>query len=203
MSTMLSRDIISRYYLKESRSVNEISKLLNCSESQVNYWLSKHKIKKRGISDAVYLKKNPLGHPFKEPKKIGVKDQILYGLGLGLFWGEGYKKSKASVRLGNTDPHLIKAFILFLKSIFKIEASKLRFGIQIFQDLDKEDVKKYWVKELSINTKQVYPTIVVSKSLKKGTYKAKNKYGVITVYFNNTRLKKILDQHIEKMKKID
>ena len=197
------KKVLSRLYTIEKKSVSEIAAIFKCSENGVNYWIAKHGISKRSIAEAIYVKRNPKGDPFKDPGNIGMGEEFIYGLGLGLFWGEGYKKSKNAVRLGNTDPQLIRIFILFLDRIFKIKKSKLRFGIQIFQDLDKKIVKDYWVRALHIKPEQVHPSIVVSESLRKGTYKLKNKYGVLTVYFNNTKLKKMLDEHIEKIKKID
>lgn len=200
---MITKKVLEDLYLVKKKSVSEIAHILKRSENGVNYWILKHSIKKRGISEAVYNQKNPKGDPFKKPKNISLNADVLYGLGMGLFWGEGTKKNKHSVRLGNTDPYLIKAFILFLERIFRIERSKLRFGIQIFEDLDKETVRRHWIRTLNIKSSQIYPSVVVSKSLKSGTYKIKNKCGVVIVYFNNTNLKKLLDEHIENIKKID
>jgi hypothetical protein len=200
---MIKKKRLQELYLLKGQSVSSIAKLLNYSENKVNYWISRHGIPKRTIADALYLKKNPGGDPFKKPDIIRKKDLVLYGLGLGLFWGEGFKKSKNAVRLGNTDPKLIKTFLLFLERIYKIDKTKLRFGIQIFEDLKVGLVRNYWIKELQIKKSQIFPTIVVSPSRKKGTYRQKSRYGVLTVYFGNTRLKQVLDEHIELISKLD
>ena len=131
----LSFFILKKLYLKEKKSVFEIAGLLKCSESKVNYWIRKYKIPKRSISDAIYIKHNPKGDPFRVNMPKNLEETKLFGLGLGLYWGEGNKANKNSIRLGNTDPKLIKNFIEFLIKFFSIKKSDLKFGLQIFSDM--------------------------------------------------------------------
>lgn len=187
---------LKKLYIQQKKSSAEISRIFNYSERTVNYWLAKYGIKKRSISEAMYIKYNPNGDPFKiidKPRTI--EEAILYGLGLGLFWGEGNKKNKNSVRLGNTDPNLIRNFLDFLIKIFRIDKDKLKFGLQIFSDIDTKKALKFWIDELKqfgINKNQFFK-VTVTKSGSIGNYKEKSKYGVLTVHFGNTKLKKILD----------
>ena len=196
---MLSEELLKKLYLQKGRSSSEIAKILNYSEHKINYWIKKYNIQKRGISDAMYLKHNPNGDPFKvvgKPRTI--EEAILYGLGLGLFWGEGNKKNKNSIRLGNTDPKLICKFIEFLIKVLGINGDKLRFGLQIFDDMPTRKTLKFWLNELKhfgINKNQFFK-VTVTRSGSIGNYKEKSKYGVLTVYFGNTKLKKILDGYI-------
>lgn len=199
---MLPKESLERYYLIEKKSSKEISLLFKCSENKVNYWMDKYTIKKRSIADSMYVKCNPLGDPFSVNKSFRMNQNFIYGLGLGLFWGEGNKKNKNSVRLGNTDPDLIRLFIIYLRSVYNIDVEKLNFSIQIFEDLDVDTVRNFWIEKLNIKPIQIYRKITISKSGKKGSYKNKNKYGVVTVYFNNTKLKQILDKEIEDIKKM-
>ncbi len=187
-------------YVSKGMSVHDIAVSLKCSESGINYWLSKYAIKKRSISDSLYVKRNPKGDPFCNISKL--PNSFVAGLGMGIFWGEGTKKSKSSVRLGNSDPKLINAFVAFLVNTFSIDKNKLRFGIQIFNDMDKKKVLKYWQDELNVSKDSFLNTIVVSKSGKKGSYKEKNFYGVVTVYFNNIKLKRLIDTFLEDIRKM-
>jgi hypothetical protein len=165
--------------------------------------MRKYNIKTRKISEAVYLKYNKSGDPFHIPKfvnneQIKQNTAFLYGLGLGLYWGEGTKRNKNTVRLGNSDPRLIKKFIEFLIKIFNINRSKLRFGLQIFSDL-KEDVGlDYWSKKLKFPKQKFYKTMI-TKTGKLGTYKHKSKYGVMTVHFGNTKLRNFLVEKIAEL----
>lgn len=44
---------------------------------------------KRSISDAIYAKRNPGGDPFTVVSPSIVSDAFLFGLGTGIYWGEG------------------------------------------------------------------------------------------------------------------
>ena len=186
---------IKKLYVSNKKSSAEIAKIFKCSERAVNYWLAKYEVKKRSISEAVYLKNNPNGDPFKIKLIRNIEDAKLFGLGLGLYWGEGNKKNKNSVRLGNTDPKLIKKFLEFLTKICGTEKKKLRFGLQVFSDMDTDQSLKFWLKELreyGINRSQFFKvTVTPSRSI--GNYREKSKYGVLTVHFCNTKLKNLID----------
>lgn len=187
---------LRRLYLKDNLSTAGIARKFSVSEHKVNYWISKYQIPKRSISQAVYLKRNPKGDPFKYIKPKTESELVLFGLGIGLFWGEGNKVSKNSVRLGNTDPRLIEMFLKFLKEIYNIDNKKLRFGLQIFSDTKPAAAKKFWIERLRVRPDQ-FQKIVVTPSRGLGTYKHKSKYGVLTINFSNTKLKGIMDKLIE------
>lgn len=197
----MNKQILKNLYLKQNRSVSEIAKLLFCSENKINYWLAKYEIPKRPISHALYLKHNKNGDPFKLKKLKTIDDYFIFGLGLGLYWGEGNKLNRNSIKLGNTNPYLIKKFMNFLEKIYNVDRSKYRFGIQLFNDSNVGDVLKYWVKFLNVNKTQ-FQKIVISKIRGQGTYKNKSKYGVLTIYFNNVKLRNIIIKEIEKLSQI-
>ncbi len=178
-------------YLKLGYSAKEISQRLKCSENKIHYWLNKYKIKKRSIAEATYIKSNPLGDPFTYKHPTTNNDWFLYGLGLGLFWGEGNKANMHAVRLGNTDPALIKYFLDFLHKIYQIDKSRLRFGLQLFTDTKPDVAKRFWCKKLGVDATQFHKT-TITKQHKPGSYGKKSQYGVLTVYFSNRKLRDII-----------
>ena len=187
-------------YIEHKKSVSVIAKELKCSENKINYWLNKYSIPKRSISDAVYLQNNPKGDPFKIKKPQSPEEWFLYGMGVGLYWGEGNKMNNHAVRLGNTDPDLLNKFLEFLYTFFNVEPLRLKFGLQIFNDIDPIVAKKFWCEKLKIESKQ-FQKVIVSKSLhKRGTYRKKSKYGVLTIYFSNTKLRDIIVGAIEELR---
>ncbi len=198
----ISQPMLRELYINKKLSSKAISLEFNCSESKVNYWIQKYGIKKRSISEAVYLKQNPNGDPFKQQRIITLSDAFIYGLGLGLFWGEGNKKNPTSVRLGNSDPDLIKVFLYFLEERLHINRSRLKFGLQIFSDMDSQKVERYWRKHLNLNRDQFYKT-VITISGKVGTYKEKSSYGILTLYFHNRKLRDLLVQEIDNLRLMD
>lgn len=196
---MISKKLLELEYIKNKKSVKDISKILKCSQNTVTYWLHKHHIQKRTISEAIYQRSNPSGDPFKFKKPKTGSEFFLYGLGLGLFWGEGNKVNRHSVRLGNTDPALVKTFIDFLIKIYQIDKTKLRFGLQLFSDIPPAEAVKFWTKFLGVEEKYFYKVIVTPSRLK-GTYRKKNYTGVITVYFSNLKLRDTIMTAIEELR---
>lgn len=188
---MLDKSQLEKLYAKEKLSSKEISQKFKCSVSKVNYWLKKHKIPKRTLSEAIYVKKNPDGDPFSESSVSTKEEAFLYGMGLGLYWGEGNKRNKHSVRLGNTDPELIKMFLRFLKTVYSINEDRLQFGLQIFGDMNKENALNFWKNELGVSEDQFYK-VTITPERGVGNYNKKTEYGVLTIYFNNMKLRDIL-----------
>ncbi len=179
--------------------MKEVADVLGISYYKVRYCLQKNSISRRSLSDAIYIKNNFSGDPFVIRKIRSKQKAFLYGLGIGLFWGEGCKKDMKSVRLGNTDPMLIKNFIFFLKEIYSIKETKLKFGLQIFSDMDPEKAKIFWINFLKIKEEQ-FGKVIITPARSIGTYKEKTKHGVLTVYFNNIKLRKILQDELESIR---
>lgn len=195
----ITREALKKLYSDNKKSAADIAKILHYSGRTINYWLKKHRIKKRTISEAVYLKNNPDGDPFKIKTPSNLYEAELRGLGLGLYWGEGNKRNKNSIKLGNTDPSLVKKFLEFLDKIYAVDKRRLRFGLQIFSDINPKLAYSFWTGQLKFPKKQFYKTIVTpARSV--GTYRQKNKYGVLTVYFHNTKLRNIICSAIDNMK---
>lgn len=197
---VITKQLLNNFYIKEKMSVAQIADFLKCSEHKINYWIKKFGIEKRSLSDAMYARHNPDGDPFKIKEIDNINDAKLFGIGLGLYWGEGNKKNKNSIRLGNTDPDIIKTFIDFLINILGAKKEKLKFGLQVFSDMFPNKTLNFWLNNLSkydINKRQFFKTTVTpSRSL--GNYREKSKYGVLTVHFCNTKLKKIIDSMLPK-----
>lgn len=178
-------------YIKKRKSIAEIAKIFKCSEQGINYWFKKYNIPKRTISEAIYAKNHPDGDPFKIVFPSNQEEAKLFGIGIGLYWGEGNKANRNTVKLGNSDPKLLKIFIEFLIKFFKIDKNDLRFHLHTFTDINLDDAFNYWVGELKIKKEQFYkPTVTITGKL--GNYRNKSKYGVLTVYYANTKLRNIL-----------
>ncbi len=171
--------------------MQEIADIIGCSLNTVVYWLKKGGISTRSRSEATYLKRNPHGDPFSFRLPTTPLEHELFGLGLGLYWGEGNKANQNSIRLGNTDPALIRNFICFLRTFFAIDITKLKFGLQVFSDIDPREALDFWIKQLNIHRDQINKP-VVTKSGVVGTYHKKNQTGVLTVMFHNKKARDLL-----------
>jgi len=187
----VSPQILKKLYIDKHKSALEIARRFGFSVNKVNYWFKKYSIGKRTISEAIYVKHNPKGDPFKLILPKTLDEAKLFGLGLGLYWGEGNKANKNTVRLGNSDPALMKIFIDFLTIFFQIDKDDLKFHLHLFSDIDIKEAQDYWIKKLNIKKGQFYkPIVSINGSL--GTYRNKSKHGVLTVYYGNTKLRNLL-----------
>lgn len=188
----MDRESLELKYLAGS-SMKEIADELGCSVHRVQYWMDKFGIQRRGISDAIYIKHNPGGDPFDIKAIESIDEAKLMGIGIGLFWGEGNKRDRHTVRLGNTDPALIQTFIRFLTEICCVKKEKIKFSLQIFSDTSPEIALNFWCDRLKVDPSQFYKiTVTISGSI--GTYRSKSKYGVLQLYVHN---KKLRDHMIE------
>ncbi|MDO8490052.1 MAG: hypothetical protein Q7S47_01380 [bacterium] len=193
---MIPRETIEQLYLVERQSMNDIAQKLQCSLHKVSYWLKKYQIQTRSISDAIYQRNNPYGDPFSFREPNTLSQAALVGYGLGLYWGEGTKACKTSVRIGNSDPALLSKFILFLVQIFGIKKADLRFSLQLFTDIDEKEAMQYWLRGLRVNARQFTKT-TITPSRKEGTYRHRSQTGVVTLYYHNKKLRDTLVQMIK------
>jgi hypothetical protein len=62
----------------------------------------------------------------------------IYCIGLGLYWGEGYKTGNQEFGFTNSDPKMVCFYIYWLESTFGVKKSEL---MSIFVDSEQ---KVYW-----------------------------------------------------------
>lgn len=199
INTFTKHNLMEKY--SSGKSMSEIAKEFKCSQNRVVYWMKKYGIKRRSHSDAAYLKQNPDGDPFNIKTNLSKHDSFLYGLGLGIYWGEGNKNPTIpSLRVANTDPDLIRTFLFFLKSIYRLDAKRFSYSIVCFNDTNPEVARSYWAKQLKISPSK-FGKITQIPSQGKGTYKKKSRYGVCIVQGNNSKLRKLVITQIENIKK--
>ena len=190
--------ILEKLYMS-GKSMMDISKLFKCSPNKIAYWMKKYNIKRRTTSDAIYQMHNPNGDPFKIKVDLSPEDILLKGLGLGIYWGEGSKKTKHSLRVANTDPMLLKIFIRFLKQICNLEEHRFSYSLICFNDTDPNIARNYWSTQLKISPEKFGKITIIPKQ-GKGTYKKKSQFGVCTVQANNVKLRDWLVAETEKSK---
>lgn len=181
-------------YYSQGLSMMDIAKKLRVSAHKITYWMAKYGIERRSIGDSLYRKYNPHGDPFKIKPPTTIQDAYLYGLGLGIYWGEGNKADKYSLRVGTTDPKMILAFRKFLERFCSVPRAKFKYSLMCFKDSNPDMVKKFWIKKLNLLPDQI-GKVTTLKPLGKGKYKKISTNGVCTIYCFNIKLKKwLMDQ---------
>lgn len=184
---LLTKQTLIKLYSK-GMSLTGISNHLHCSIHKVTYWMRKYGIPRRSRSDAVYIQANPQGNPFHIHYPQTPSKYVLYGLGLGIYWGEGTKGINYPVRVTNSDPCIIRTFRMFLLSICHVDLTRIRYSIVAFNDSNIHTVQSYWSKQLKISPDK-FGKIVQIPTQGKGTYRKKSQFGVCSITVGNTKLK--------------
>lgn len=187
----IPRDVLFAHYVNGCKSMKEIAGELKCSSHKIAYWMEKYKILRRKLNEAMYVKCNPHGDPFAFTPPRTREEAKLFGIGLGLYWGEGTKASLDSIRLGSTNPKIIGTFVKFLQTFFNINKNDLKFGLQVFSDASPDRAMDFWIENLKIKREQFYK-VTVTRSGSTGTYRNKSRYGVIIVYYHNKKARALL-----------
>jgi len=120
----------------------------------------------------------------KEVGKISKRE--LWLIGVALYWAEGHKeKSKGSlVRLGNSDPKMIKIFLRWLYKICGIKRKDIIFRIYLHETSKErlEIVKEHWASTTGFS-KECFQKITWKKNKINTNRKniGKNYYGLLDV----------------------
>jgi hypothetical protein len=192
---------------KEGQSYKQISRELNIPKSTLSEWLGNlawsKKIKGRLFEKArvqsrkkiklvIAAQKLHWTNLRQQYKKEAInefqtlKDNKLFLAGLMLYWSEGDNKEKSSmVRLGNTDPRMIKLFIHFALTICKVEKNRVRPTLILYPDIDEIRCKNFWSNFIKIPQEQFYKTQYIQ-----GRHPSKRlENGICTVMVGNMALK--------------
>ena len=185
-------------------SLSEISKKLNIVKSTLSLWCrdivltesailkinTKGKLKSiRGLLRYSEFKRKERMERNILQKREGAQlvadlsNRDILMVGLGLYWGEGYKESNGEMGFTNSSFMMIRFYIKWL-SLFNISKSDLIFRLTInnfFKNYEK-DIKKFWLYYLNVKEDQFSKTTIIKTNLKKGSLKNKEKYkGILRV----------------------
>ena len=168
----MDENLLKNLY-NSGKSMAEIAIFFDCSMHKIAYWMIKYNIPRRSRSEASYLKYNPNGNPFDIRSNLTLEQCFLKGLGLGIYWGEGAKTSKYSLRVANTDVGIIRAFRSFLLKICRLREDKITYSLICFNDINPEGARDHWSEQLGILPNKFGKITIIPKQ-GKGTYKRKS-----------------------------
>ncbi len=102
----------------------------------------------------------------------------LHILGLGLYWGEGYKRGNGELGFTNSDPRMILAFILWIQKVYKISRKDLilRVGINAAYKSQQDSAVTYWAKITQTTRSQFTKTSLIQTRLKSFDEDSAKKY---------------------------
>ena len=134
----------------------------------INRWLQR-----RNASQIISEKQLNLANQ----KAIGLvsklNDESLALTCAALYWAEGAKKDFSFT---NSDPEMIKVFIVCIKRLFNVNNEDVRISIRMYEGMDRGDSIDFWSKIVGFELKNN-----VSINIVKGRKVGKLKYGMCRV----------------------
>jgi hypothetical protein len=109
---------------------------------------------------------------------------ILETAALMLYFGEG-AKTGTRVDLANSDPKMMKIFMMFLRNVCQIDQSKLRFYLYCFADQDVEKIIRFWTDQLGIDRSSFTKPYIQNKT---GNNNRIIPWGVLHIRYSDKRL---------------
>ncbi len=102
-----------------------------------------------------------------------------------LYWCEGGKSYKESVRFVNSDPILIKTFLNLFKKAFSVDEKKFRILMHLHGYHDEKKQKNFWSKLTQIPKKQFLHTFHKPHTKKRIR---ENYPGCIAIYYHDCKI---------------
>lgn len=191
--------------LRESgKSLQEIAHITHMNKSTISYWcrdvrLSETALKRirydgntksmQGLLRYSEKKRSERIKRTRTEKQQGAElvgvlsKRDIFMIGLGLYWGEGYKESNGELGFTNSNSGIITFYIKWLQSL-GVSKDDLIFRLTINNLFKKEEknIKSFWVNKLNVREDQFSKTTTIKTNLKKASIKNKENYkGILRV----------------------
>jgi hypothetical protein len=188
----LDGDVLRRLYLEEKLSAKQIADRLGIPEHKVVYWLTRHKIPKRSLSEAAYLRINLGVDPFDIKTDLNLDEEKLKAVGLILWVTEGSLKNTETVYATNSNPELVKLFVEFLLRVCRLQKHKIRIRVIYYPNMEMsvEQVRRFWSDTIKIPHSQIKIDLYTAAH----NYRSASKYGTATALVGNIKLRKQMEQ---------
>ena len=193
---------------QSGKSLQDIVSELDLNKSTVSYWCrdiqlsvnALNKIKYNGNAKSMAgllryaeVKRAERIERTKIHKQRGVdligelSNRDILMIGLGLYWGEGYKESNGEMGFTNSNFQMITFYIKWLE-LLEVSKKNLIFRLTINNYFKKKEkvIKNFWVNHLNVKDGQFSKTTIIKTNLKKRSLKNIETYkGVLRVKVRN------------------
>jgi hypothetical protein len=122
--------------------------------------------------------------------KIDLSSKEIFELAIAmLYLGEGFKKNTPA-GIGNSDPLILKFFLIGIKKLFNIDPTKIRYDLHLRADQNIAEIKKYWSSELNTPIEKFTQVSIDQRTVGKPTYQ--NYKGVCVINCGNVAIQRRL-----------
>lgn len=158
---------------KEGKSYSEILEIIPVAKSTLSVWLKSVNLSKpqqqRLTTKKIAASKR--GGAARKATRIsttteiveraekqikGISERELLIIGTVLYWAEGTKEKEvrpgSGIQFANSDPKMLRIFLLWLRSSCKIEEEKIHFQIYLHETSEARvrEVVTYWTRNLGV-----------------------------------------------------
>jgi len=202
---------------KQGWSMNDIQRKLNVSKSSVSRWvrdihLSKQQRKKltqRGFSKEAIEKRRETRLKNERAKRQIIIDKAKSNIrtlskrdikiiGTVLYWGEGSKTQRGSIKISNSDPKIIILSMIFFRKICEVPEHKFRGRLHIHSHFKAKKTEKFWSNLTKIPLSQFHKTHI-KKSIASKNKRHTIPLGTFEIYIGDTHLFLKIKGWIEKI----
>jgi transcriptional regulator with XRE-family HTH domain len=212
---------------KAGSSIADIAKKLKVSKSTVSYWCRDVVLSKQACEKIVRIstRKSTAGilrytEGLRQKRIAETSDDMEYGakligkissrdvmcVGLGLYWGEGYKKGSQEFGFTNSDVAMVLFYMQWLEMGFGVKKSDLivRVSINESHRARVKEVESYWSTKTGVRPNQFTKTSLIKSASKKIYANQFDHYGTLRIKVRRgTRLRRrVLGaiQHLSQLK---
>jgi DNA-binding CsgD family transcriptional regulator len=190
---------------KRGKSIGEIARQLKHNKSTVSTWCrnivlsdrQRHEITRRqrergniGLLKAAEMKRSQRMIETSKQRELGQQDvgnlssRDIYMIGLGLYWGEGYKNGNGEFGFTNSNPAIIRAFLRWIENAYAIGRPELilRVSINARYRTKNDAAIRYWSRITGVPQSQFTKTSFIRATHRKT-------FGNSDHYFGTLRIK--------------
>lgn len=167
---------------KHGLSYKEILKQIKVSKASLSLWLRdveltpeqkrqlltkmdcvRYEVAKRKVAKRIQRTKNIMAAARGEVQFF--TRNPLFMVGLALYWAEGAKNAMESVKLVNSDPHMIMLAMRWFREVCNVPEEKFRIHIHMHDLHSRKNVNSYWASCTGIPLRQFYKPYIKHSSL--------------------------------------
>lgn len=204
--------IKARVLRKRGKSIREIVSILNIPLSTVSLWcrdiklsvkqkqrlinkerspsykgrlMAAERAKKQRLEKIKYFRNKGI-------EETGVlKNKDIFNVGLGLYWGEGYR-SQEKIGFTSSDKKIIRFIMIWFRKILNFKKADfiLRVSINMIHKKRIKEIEDYWSKITNISLQQFTKTSFIKSKQNKIYANPENHYGTLRI-----TIKKSTDKH--------
>jgi len=187
---LLEKHVRALELRKKGWSYSAIKTELDISKSTASNWLHKYPLSHEQLDKLQFhnehrieafrttmaKKKQELFDNAVRDQEITIgelTEKELYLCGLALYWGEGGKTLYSNLTFANTDPRMIKFFLIWLRQAIHYPDDHIKTKLHLYKDMNIEEETEYWVAITGLGLDHFSKPYIKKTTLKGLTYKTR------------------------------